>query len=157
MISKTNALLMEPVVYHERLHTSFTGSVHPISTPEAPVHQYLGIKYATLPARFRQSRLCTTYAVATDATQYGFVNPYALLIASADALTLRPICPQPGCKGYEEELFNLPAGSAPPQTLMHDELECLNLNITCPGTVAPGVLHPVMVFIHGYAPSIDVT
>lgn len=62
----------------------------------------------------------------------------------------RPICPQPGYKGYEEELFNLPEESAPHQVLKQDEFECLNLNITCPATALPTSNYPVMVFIHGY-------
>ena len=71
---------------------------------------------------------------------------------SCTVLTLRdsPICPQPGRKGYEEELFNLSEDSVPQQTLKQDEFECLNLNITCPADAAPGTLYPVMVFIHGY-------
>ena len=61
----------EPLVLHDVLETTFTGVLHPISTAEAPVHQYRGIKYATIPARFRQSRLHTTYPPRTDATHFG--------------------------------------------------------------------------------------
>ena len=72
MIAKVaNAMHAEPVVPHQKLHTTFTGVVHPISTEEAVVHQYLGIKYASVPARFRQSKLFTSYPASTDATRYG--------------------------------------------------------------------------------------
>lgn len=72
MIAKVmNALHGEPVVLHEKLHTTFTGVVHPISTDEATVHQYLGIKYASVPARFRQSKLFTSYPPVADATRHG--------------------------------------------------------------------------------------
>lgn len=74
MISKyPTSLQSEPVVLHEKLHTTFTGVVHPISTEDAVVHQYLGIKYATVPARFRQSKLAVAYPPVTDATRYGCV------------------------------------------------------------------------------------
>lgn len=72
MIAKlSTGLQSEPVVLHQKLHTTFTGLVHPISTEEAVVHQYLGIKYAAVPARFRQSKLHTTYPPVTDATRHG--------------------------------------------------------------------------------------
>lgn len=75
MIAKAPAMdSEEPVVLHDDLDTTFAGVLHPISTPEAPVHQYRGIKYATIPARFRQSRLHTIYPPQTDATHYGWVH-----------------------------------------------------------------------------------
>ena len=75
MIAKMPAMLQgEPIVLHEKLHTTFTGLVHPISTQEATVHQYLGIKYASVPARFRQSKLHASYPPVTDATRHGYVS-----------------------------------------------------------------------------------
>lgn len=72
MISKfSTGLQTEPVVPHQKLHTTFTGLVHPISTEEAIVHQYLGVKYATVPARFRQSKLHASYPPVTDASRHG--------------------------------------------------------------------------------------
>lgn len=71
MIAKVMNDVEEPVVLHEDLKTTFIGVMHPISTPEAPVHQFRGIKYATIPARFRQSRLYTSYPPQTDATRFG--------------------------------------------------------------------------------------
>ena len=155
MIAKqVHAFLMEPVVFHEKLHTTFNGTVHPVSTHDAAVHQYLGIKYATVPARFRQSRLCASYPPVTDATQHGYVVFFAVLLLLSNMSSFAsPICPQPGYKGYEEELFSLPKDIVPSQDLQQDELQCLNLNITCPATASPTSPIPVMFFIHGYAAS----
>jgi len=63
----------QPVVRHTTLKTIFTGLQHVLSIAETPIHQYRGIKYATIPARFRQSRLFTSYRPSTDATRYGYV------------------------------------------------------------------------------------
>jgi hypothetical protein len=64
----------QPVVRHTTLKTTFTGLQHILSTAEIPLHQYRGIKYATIIARFRQSKLFTSYRSSTDATRYGFVR-----------------------------------------------------------------------------------
>lgn len=74
MIAKLLQTDEEPVVLHETLKTTFTGIVHPLSTLDALVHQYRGIKYASVPARFRQSKLCTSYPPQTDATRHGYVH-----------------------------------------------------------------------------------
>ncbi|KAI0634773.1 carboxylesterase [Trametes polyzona] len=131
MIAKTFDAIQEPVVLHEELKTTFTGIVHPISTPDAPVHQYRGIKYASIPARFRQAKLCTHYPPQTDCSRFG------------------PICPQPKYKSVEEELFNLTEDCIPDQALRQSEFECLNLNITCPADSTPDSHYPVMIWIHG--------
>lgn len=60
-----------PKLHHLALHTTFRGLQHPLSTPSAPIHQYRGIKYASIPARFRQSKLFHSYPPITDATTYG--------------------------------------------------------------------------------------
>ncbi|KAI0360388.1 carboxylesterase [Trametes cingulata] len=133
MIAKTFDTVQEPVVLHEDLKTTFTGIIHPISTPDAPVHQYRGIKYASIPARFRQSKLCTYYPPQTDCSRFG------------------PICPQPKFKSVEEELFNLTEDCIPDQGLKQSEFECLNLNITCPADATPDSYYPVMIWIHGGA------
>ena len=62
----------------------------------------------------------------------------------------RPICPQPKFKSVEEELFNLTEDCIPDQRLPQSELECLNLNITCPADATPDSHLPVMFWIHGY-------
>ncbi|KAI0070994.1 carboxylesterase [Panus rudis PR-1116 ss-1] len=121
----------EPVVSHESLHTTFTGVVHPLSTPDAQVHQYRGIKYASIPARFRQSKLCTSYPALTDASRFG------------------PICPQPKHGGIDVELFGLTPDAVPHQALKQDEFECLNLNITVPADATSTSHLPVMLWIHG--------
>ncbi|TBU29371.1 carboxylesterase [Dichomitus squalens] len=131
MIAKILDDVPEPVVLHEDLKTTFTGVVHQVSTPDAPVHQYRGIKYATIPARFRQSNLLTRYPPVTDCSRHG------------------PICPQPSFKSVEEELFNLTEDCIPNQALEQSEFECLNLNITCPANVTPDSYLPVMLWIHG--------
>ncbi|KAI0654924.1 carboxylesterase [Cubamyces menziesii] len=131
MIAKTFDNVQEPVVLHEDLKTTFTGIVHPISTPDAPVHQYRGIKYASVPARFRQSKLYTDYPPQTDCSRFG------------------PICPQPKFKSVEEELFGLTEDCIPDQALKQCEFECLNLNITCPADSTPDSHYPVMIWIHG--------
>ncbi|KAI0674604.1 carboxylesterase [Trametes maxima] len=133
MIAKTFDNVQEPVVLHELLKTTFTGIIHPISTPEAAVHQYRGIKYASIPARFRQSKLCTHYPPQTDCSRFGL------------------ICPQPKFKSVEEELFNLTEDCIPDQALKHSEFECLNLNLTCPSDATPDSHYPVMIWIHGGA------
>lgn len=57
--------------YHLGLNTTFRGIEHPLSTSDAPLHQFRGIKYASIPARFRQSKLQTVYPPITDATAHG--------------------------------------------------------------------------------------
>lgn len=59
---------------HTTLNTTLAGVEHPLSTPDVPIHQYLGIKYATIPARFRQSQLLNKYDSITKASQYGYVE-----------------------------------------------------------------------------------
>ncbi|TFK99878.1 Alpha/Beta hydrolase protein [Pterulicium gracile] len=122
-----------PQLVHSSLRTTFTGVIHPKSTPDCSIHQYRGIKYASIPARFRQSVLFNSYPEGTDVTRFG------------------PICPQrPANKTVEDELFGTPADDTVPFCKMQqDEFECLNMNITCPAGVPTTPLLPVMVWIHG--------
>ncbi|KAF9482676.1 alpha/beta-hydrolase [Pholiota conissans] len=121
-----------PKLHHLALHTTFCGLQHPLSTPAAPIHQYRGIKYASIPARFRQSKVFHSYPVITDATTYG------------------PICPQKvPPKSLQESLFGIPMDIIPNQKLQQNEFECLNLNITCPGNLTSRSRVPVMLWIHG--------
>lgn len=60
-----------PEVHHLALHTTFRGIEHPLSTSDMPMHQYLGIKYASVPARFRSSKTFVSYPALTDCTKYG--------------------------------------------------------------------------------------
>lgn len=66
ILDRTHAIL-----HHSVLGTTFKGIDHPISTPDVPIHQFRGIKYATVPARFRQSKLVTSYPHLVDATRHG--------------------------------------------------------------------------------------
>jgi len=148
-----------PKLHHAVLDTTFCGINHLASTPHASIHQYLGVKYASIPARFRQSKLFNTYPAITLASKHGcdsrlrtVVNPHS------PSHSPRPICPQSQeCKVTEEMLFGLDHADIPTQTLKHDEFECLNLNITCPAGLTSRSRLPVMVWIHGYvcAPSLS--
>ncbi|KAH9477763.1 Lipase 3 [Psilocybe cubensis] len=121
-----------PKHHHLGLEATFCGLEHPLSTPDTPIHQFLGIKYAHIPARFRQSVLCTTYPPIVDASKHG------------------PICPQQrATKSMEETLFGIPLDEIPNQNLKQDEFECLNLNITCPAGLTPDSRLPVMIWVHG--------
>ncbi|KAL0578116.1 hypothetical protein V5O48_003859 [Marasmius crinis-equi] len=124
---------MAPEVHHIALDTIFHGIEHSVSTPDLPVHQYRGIKYASVLARFRQSKLFASYPPVTDATKYG------------------PICPQiRNMKSFEEIMFGLTEDELPKHpSLKQNEFECLNLNITCPGGLTPRSHVPVMVWVHG--------
>jgi carboxylesterase type B len=73
----------QPVVRHTTLKTTFTGLQHTLSINELPIHQYRGIKYASIPARFRQAKLFASYRSSTDATRYGYVCSSQLIYASA--------------------------------------------------------------------------
>ncbi|KAI0790424.1 carboxylesterase [Abortiporus biennis] len=138
MIAKATLACSEeqPVIHHPVLKTTFSGLVHILSTPQAIVHQYRGIKYASIPARFRQPKLWSLYSPITDATHYG------------------PICPQPNYDTYEVQMFGLNDSDdtlLPRQIFKHDEFECLNLNITCPAPSHTRTSEkiPVMLWIHG--------
>jgi len=65
-----------PEVHHVVLDTTFRGIEHPLSAADVPIHQYRGIKYASVPARFRQSKLVTKYPPLVDAAKYGYVFRY---------------------------------------------------------------------------------
>lgn len=119
------------ILHHSVLGTTFKGIDHPISTTDVPIHQFRGIKYASVAARFRQSKLVTSYPSSVDATRHG------------------PICPQPERESPEEELIGLADSDIPRQIFKRDEFECLNLNITCPAGHHRNSQIPVMVWIHG--------
>ncbi|KAI5834265.1 alpha/beta-hydrolase [Schizophyllum commune Tattone D] len=122
----------KPELYHGLLQTTFRGVEHDVSTPDAPIQQFRGIKFASIPARFRQSKLHTAYPAVTDATEYG------------------PICPQAyNTRTCEERLFGVDDAELPCQRLKQNEFECLNLNITRPAGLSRHSRIPVMLWIHG--------
>lgn len=150
----------QPTVRHHPLKTTFVGVDHPSSTPESPVAQYRGIQYATLPARFRRSKLVTSYPDVVDATKFGCaVPPFAVLDLG---LTIRfsPICPQPrpvfSCQPpFPITPLTEPTAEQREHILHQDEFECLNLNITCPRRAAASISNPglpVMLWFHGLVP-----
>ena len=138
-----------PRIYHGPLGTTFHGVEHPLSTPDVPIHQYLGIKYASVPARFRQSKLFRSYPPIVDASKHGCVGSSLLHILIIN-FSFRPICPQQkNAKSIEEAFFGLADDLVSKQNLKHDEFECLNLNITCPAGLTPQSRLPVMLWVHG--------
>lgn len=62
-----------PKIYHIPLETTFCGIEHLLSSPEALIHQFLGVKYASVPARCRQSKLFRSYPPIVDASKHGCV------------------------------------------------------------------------------------
>jgi len=99
--------------------------------PTTEVANYLGIKYATIPARFRESKPINLSDLfgALDATHYG------------------PRCPQP-ISGLRDTTAHLFQGVRRSTEYPLDEFECLRLNIYTPPTWNHKSL-PVVVWIHG--------
>ena len=56
---------------HPSLHTEFTGVRHRSSVEGADVHQFRGIKYGTVPMRFRKPVMNEQFSAKTDATRNG--------------------------------------------------------------------------------------
>ena len=141
-----------PKLHHLGLETTFCGIEHYLSSTTTPIHQFLGIKYATIPARFRQSHLCTSYPDITDASHHGYARSSASVFLFIKKILLpRPICPQDKlARGIEETLFGISQEEIPQQDLKQDEFGCLNLNITCPAGLTPRSRLPVILWIHGY-------
>ena len=69
---KSHAKLI-PRLRHAELGTTFVGVEHSLSSPDMRIHQYRGIKYASVPARFRQSKLWDKYPLVTEASNFGYV------------------------------------------------------------------------------------
>lgn len=121
----------KPIILHKSLKTTFTGIEHHLSDPKLPIHQFLGIKYAHIPARFRQSRLFSDFSFHTDATKHG------------------PICPQLRPSSFASDLLGGVESDSPKYTLTQSEFDCLNLDITRPGGHDRHSRLPVMVWFHG--------
>lgn len=98
--------------------------------------QFRGIPYAKIPARFRQSTLCSSLPQEPfDARQPG------------------PICPQTTRLPFPNFWSGpLPAGGIELTKPKPDEFECLNINITAPRVALSGETKvPILVYIHGGA------
>ncbi|KAJ5453568.1 Carboxylesterasetype B [Penicillium daleae] len=119
--------MLAPEVQHKTLNATFRGCES--NEEGAIVHKFLGIKYASVPARFERAVPVDTFAGAiVDATKYG------------------PRCPQVDVD--VRHLLRIPEDFAiAPEA--EDELECLNLEITCPPVSPETEALPVLVWIHG--------
>lgn len=63
-----------PEVRHTALNATFKGIQR--DDQGVPVHQYLGIKYASVPARFERAQPVSGFGGAVaDATRYGYARP----------------------------------------------------------------------------------
>ncbi|KAJ5924556.1 Carboxylesterase type B [Penicillium verhagenii] len=115
-----------PEVHHASLNATFKGIER--NYEGLPIHQFLGIKYASVPARFEKAKPVEGFAGAViDATKYG------------------PRCPQADVD--VRHLLRIPEDFViAPEP--EDEFECLNLEITCPPVSTADPL-PVLVWIHG--------
>ncbi|KAJ5159473.1 Carboxylesterase type B [Penicillium canariense] len=118
---------MAPEVAHQALNAIFQGSQH--DEDGVSVHKFLGIKYASVPARFERAVPVANFAGAVvDATKYG------------------PRCPQVDID--VRHLLRIPEDfTIAPEA--EDEFECLNLEITCPPASSGCLPLPVLVWIHG--------
>ncbi|CAG8360535.1 unnamed protein product [Penicillium salamii] len=113
-------------IQHPGLNATFKGR----RNQSTSVDQFLGIKYASIPARFERAEIVNGFdGAVVDATEYG------------------PRCPQANVDvGH---LLRIPEDfRIEPEA--EDEFECLNLEVTCPASSsATGELLPVIVWIHG--------
>ncbi|KAJ5647856.1 Carboxylesterasetype B [Penicillium lividum] len=114
-------------VHHASLNATFKGIERNVGG--VPVHQFLGIKYASVPARFERAKPVDIFRGAVvDATKYG------------------PRCPQADVD--VRHLLRIPEDFViAPEA--EDEFECLNLEITCPPVSSTTGPLPVLVWIHG--------
>ncbi|CAI7592893.1 unnamed protein product [Penicillium palitans] len=118
---------MAAEIQHLSLNATFKGIQR--DDQNVPVHQFLGIKYASIPARFEKAEpVCGFNGAIVDASKYG------------------PICPQPDVD--VRHLLRIPVDFAiGPEA--EDEFECLNLEITCPPKSSTTGPLPVLIWIHG--------
>ncbi|KAJ5256843.1 Carboxylesterase type B [Penicillium angulare] len=116
-----------PEAVHTTLDVTFKGIARDYE--RVPLHQFLGIKYASIPARFGKA-VPVKYSAGTvvDASKYG------------------PRCPQVDVD--IRHLLRIPEDfTIAPE--LEDEFECLNLEITCPPVSSTSRSLPVLVWIHG--------
>ncbi|PYH42293.1 putative carboxylesterase [Aspergillus saccharolyticus JOP 1030-1] len=119
--------MASPQLHHSGLQATFTGIER--ETNSITVHEFRGIKYASIPARFERAQPLKTFAGATvDATRYG------------------PRCPQPDVD--VRHLLRIPEDFAI-ENEPEDEFECLNLTITGPPLDDARGPIPVLLWIYG--------
>ncbi|RAL01252.1 putative carboxylesterase [Aspergillus ibericus CBS 121593] len=119
--------MASPQVQHPGLRATFTGIER--ESEGVTVHEFRGIKYASVPARFERAQPVDGFADAVvDASRYG------------------PRCPQVDVD--VRHLLRIPEDFKIEKE-PEDEFECLNLDITCPpASSAKGPL-PVLLWIYG--------
>ncbi|KAJ5329656.1 Carboxylesterase type B [Penicillium brevicompactum] len=112
-------------IQHAGLNAIFKGK----RTQDEGVDQFLGIKYASIPARFEKAKPVDNFeGRIVDATKYG------------------PRCPQADVD--VRHLLRIPEDfEIAPEA--EDEFECLNLEITCPANSSSAGPLPVIIWIHG--------
>ncbi|PWY68409.1 catalytic protein [Aspergillus heteromorphus CBS 117.55] len=119
--------MASPHIPHQRLHATFKGIER--ETEEINVHEFRGIKYASVPARFERAQPVDGWGDAVvDATSYG------------------PRCPQVHVD--VRHLLRIPEDVSIEKE-PEDEFECLNLDITCPPSGSAKGPLPVLLWIHG--------
>ncbi|KAJ6148669.1 hypothetical protein N7497_010651 [Penicillium chrysogenum] len=115
-----------PEIQHLALNATFKGIRR--DDQNVPVYQFLGIKYASIPARFELAEPMRNFDRVVDASKYG------------------PVCPQPSLD--VRHLLRIPEDFAiAPE--VEDEFECLNLDITSPPKSNTEGPLPVLIWIHG--------
>ncbi|KAJ6099443.1 hypothetical protein N7467_000978 [Penicillium canescens] len=116
-----------PEIQHQGLNATFKGTQR--DDQNVPVHQFLGIKYASIPARFERAEPMNSFnGAVVDASKFG------------------PRCPQADVD--VRHLLRIPEDfTIVPEP--ENEFECLNLEITCPPKLSDAGPLPVLVWIHG--------
>jgi carboxylesterase type B len=128
----------EKVFYHSTLQCSLRGKASPTSV------QFRNIKYASVPARFRDSLPHGALKVGSDGV--------------FDATKFGPSCPHKrGGQAWDLGLYGdvtLPCEMGQGETEEMDEFECLHVNVTIPKPgpgerESSGKSLPVFVWVHG--------
>lgn len=141
-----------PGLHHRKLNATFKGIQR--DDEDTPVHQFRGIKYASIPGRFEKAlRVDNFEGRIIDASKYGYVlrsnvarHNYCHYSQCPNLLLCRPRCPQADVD--VKHLLRIPEDfTIAPE--LEDEFECLNLEITCPPVSSESGPLPVLVWIHG--------
>lgn len=142
-----------PELHHPKLNATFKGIQR--DDENIPVHQFRGIKYASIPGRFEKALWVDNFdGRVIDATKYGYVLMSNIAPHNysqcPNLLLCRPRCPQVDVD--VKHLLRIPEDfTIAPEP--EDEFECLNLEITCPPVSSGSDPLPVLVWIHGLVDS----